>query len=248
MNYSIENEINKKLLSFYQSKWNQISAILSSNEKISYPLILSVPDGYMESKTKLMVVGQQPYGWGFKKGVGRDSEWNSTKILMQKYRDFNFGDKYIRTPFWQAVHELHNCLNPLGPANGFLWSNLIAIDEWDKRPQAVEESICQLGLLSEEIKITQPDTIVFFTGPNYDERLGKTFNGLELEKIDNNDSRKLAVVKHAFLPARSFRTYHPNYLRRQNHWQYVNEIADLIKNGTRPDPRKEQNERMPSLL
>src|SRR3989338_4702920 len=129
-----KNEINQKLLSFYQNKWGQISGILSTNEKISYPLILSVPDAYVESKTKLMIVGQQPYGWGFKKDVGRDEKWNSPEVLMQWHIDYYCGTKDLGSPFWQAAIELYHHLNPSGSPIGFITSNLIATDQWNNRP------------------------------------------------------------------------------------------------------------------
>lgn len=219
------NDIDQKLFNFYESKWSKISDILRVNERLSYPLFMSLPQAYYEARKKLMIVGQQGYQWGFsKKDSGRDPKWNSTQQLIQLYKNFALGKQYIKSPFWQAAHELYNLLNPNASPDGFLWSNLITVDDWNKRPdQAVEQSVCELGLLSEEIQITKPDVVVFFTGPYYDEMLKKTFDRLELQKI----STELAIVKHPLLPVQSFRTYHPGFLWRSKKRRIIKEIADL---------------------
>lgn len=221
------NDIDLKLSSLYESKWSKISDILRVNERLSYPLFMSVPQAYIEAKRKLMIVGQQGYQWGFsKKDSGRDPKWNSTQTLMQEYKNFALGKQYVKSPFWQAANKLYNLLNLNSPPGGFLWSNLITVDDWNNRPnQAVEQSVCELGLLSEEIKITKPDVVVFFTGPNYDARLKDTFKGLEFKNIKNILAPTLAVINHPFLPRSSFRTYHPKYLRLKKQWEIIDEIA-----------------------
>jgi hypothetical protein len=80
-------------------------------------------------------------------------------------------------------------------------------------------------LLQAEIEITKPSVVVFFTGPSYDHRLASTFPGLSFE----TSSRRLSRVFHPLLPRHSYRTYHPNYLRRsKSNWTVLDEIKDLV--------------------
>jgi hypothetical protein len=90
---------------------------------------------------------------------------------------------------------------------------------------AVEEVVCNLGLLREEIRITHPDVVVFFTGTNYDGRLRQTFPGATLERLSPFVSR---VKQDQLLPRRSYRTSHPKYLRLSRNWQVLDEIAGYI--------------------
>lgn len=195
--------------------------LLAAPGDVSRPLLMHVPPGYEANSRKLMIVGQETKGWGTK-GVQI-----SVAELMGEYAGFNFGEKYRRSPFWVASHALHRALNPDAPARSFLWSNLVKVDQNERRPSPeIEEWVARLGLLAMEIKVTRPDVVVFFTGPRYDARLEATFPGLRFEET----GPKISRVIHPELPERSFRTYHPGYLRRSKQWGILSELASLAKN------------------
>lgn len=208
--------MNRELLAMYSNALHSIWPALSAVGDIGGPLLIAVPDAYCNSKVKLMVVGQQTYGWG-------DPE-DGIDGLLAEYRRFDLGKAYVRSPFWQAAHEVYECLNPAGPARGFLWSNLVKVDVAKKRPRhEIEELISAASLLQYEISITQPDVVVFFTGPWYDERLRATFRGVEYERVNDFVGR----LSHDELPGQTFRSYHPNYLRLSGNWSVVEEIKTL---------------------
>lgn len=197
----------------------KLSYMLSSYDGLSRPLFLHVPEAYHQAPIKLMVVGQQTYGWG-EQGMDR------VDALIALYQDFDLGRRYTRSPFWQAAHKLCRDLNPGGPEYAFLWSNLVKVDQWRDRPSLeVEASVSQCGLLQQEIAITTPDAVVFFTGPQYDARLKSSFPSVEYEAV----SSKITRLKHSGLPVSSFKTYHPNYLRRSRRWSVLDDIAVLIR-------------------
>lgn len=54
---------------------------------------------------------------------------------------------------------------------------------------------------------------MFFTGPNYKERLESTFEELSYQQIEEFEEKFLAKVLHPYLPRNTFRTNHPNNLR-----------------------------------
>ena len=184
---------------------------------------------------KLLIVGQQPYEWGFNvKENSREEKilLDPVNILMQMYSKFAFGKNYYgpgknyRSPFWDAARKVYTSLNPEGPEHGFAWSNLLCIDSRNKRvDNATEENLLTLNLLTEEIRLIKPNVVIFFTGPRYDGCIKETFCNVRFKMIEKG----LDVLEHPNLPMKSFRTYHPKYLRMSKRWKLLDEISDLIK-------------------
>ena len=183
--------------------------------------MMEVPESYHQSAVKLMIVGQETRGW-----AEEIKALTTVRELMSFYSGFNLGEKYRASPFWQAAQQFHRSLNPKGPERSYLWSNLIKVSQQKKRPiPSIEENICNLGLLQAEIEITRPSVVVFFTGPSYDNRLKSTFSGITFD----SSSRRLSRLVHPQLPHHSYRTYHPNYLRRsKNNRMVLDEIKKLV--------------------
>ena len=209
--------MNRKLSELYSRVLHDISPALAAIDDLGGPLLIDVPDAYRSSTVKLMVVGQQTYGWG-------DPE-DGIDGLLAEYHRFDLGKTYLKSPFWQAAHAVYESLNPAGPPRGFLWSNLIKVDVAQKRPpRLIEELISSTGLLQHELSITQPDVVVFFTGPRYDERLRATFPGVEYERINDFIDR----LSHDELPEQTFRSYHPRWLRQSGNWSVIEELKTLV--------------------
>jgi len=211
--------INIQLYEVYRKFWNNLKDALQKintvNLKISDPLLLYAFPEYEKAKVKLLIVGQQTCGWSDDSGDTLDAD--PIKKVMERYKNFHLGEKYKKSPFWYSSHDLYNKLNPDGPAYGFLWSNLIRVDQNCQRPkELIENVVCESSpLLAYEINLLKPDIVVFFTGPYYDNRLKKTFGKLTFEKVEGFRERVLSRIQHDGLPKYSFRTYHPNYLRLQ---------------------------------
>ena len=70
------------------------------------------------------------------------------------------------------------------------------------------------GLLCDAFALLKPKVCLFFTGPDFDDRLRHTFHGLVYQPVAEWSERVLARLVHPALPANTFRTYYPNYLRR----------------------------------
>lgn len=69
--------------------------------------------------------------------------------------------------------------------------------------------------MEEEIKIINPDIVLFLTGPNYDYYIKNQLKGVEFKTVENYGIRQFARVEYKSLPKNSFRIYHPVYLRRR---------------------------------
>ena len=221
------NEINKKLYSYYESQWNGIQSILEANEHLSYPLFMSLPENYIQAKIKILIVGQQPCNEDKRDPLNADP----IQAIMDSYAKFNFGRNYYpsgkdyKSPFWDATRKIYKSLNPDRSDDGFAWSNLLCMDRNNKRVDpATEKQLLKFHLLTEEISITRPNVTIFFTGPNYDNCLKETFQGVQFKTI----SKGLDSLEHPELPPKSFRTYHPKYLRISKQWAILDKLVEII--------------------
>ncbi len=198
--------------------------LLPSHPQMSAPQLVHPTDAYRQTRTRLMIVGQETLGWGDNDSVPRDkSVPDICAALRQGYRDFNLGGRYGHTPFWSASNRLFHALNPEATERAFIWTNLVKIDDGGKRPSPdIVEQTAALALLEAEVRAFEPQVVVFFTGPNYDALLQRTFRGVVLSHV----AKSLARVEHPALPVNSFRTYHPRYLRMSKQWPVLDAIVE----------------------
>jgi hypothetical protein len=223
-------EMNRRLHGIYEDAVAAWTRDLSTVAGVSRPLLMYVPESYAKTAVKLMVVGQETYGWGdpeTRPETNTVVEYNTVDALVGLYRGFDLARHYRRRSyFWRAAHRLYRELNPGGEEHAFVWSNLVKVDQNKRRPEfAVEEAICRLGLLEKEIEITKPDVVIFFTGPTRDERLRSTFPDVVYEELFPG----VVQLRHSALPARSYRTYHPSYLKRSRRWGDLERLLSHIQ-------------------
>lgn len=221
-------DMNQRLRSLYLSKWSQLISALSTFKELSWPLLVAVPPAYDEVPIRVMIVGQQTDSWSgnFGEGLG-ESPVDAVDKLMCTYTAFDLGRKYGKS-FFNTAHRIQRLINPGYDTCSFVWSNLVKIDERRGRPShQVEELISGLGLLQEEIKIVCPEVIVFFTGWYYDERLLASFPGVQQHSMAGCSQHLCVRLAHPDLPRQSYRTYHPNYLRRSKQGGILDQIASM---------------------
>ena len=200
------------------SLWRELRLTIPS---LSAPFVVSPAPGYGTAALRLLIVGQETFGWGEGIDHGQPIE-QLVDILSTWYESFDLGAKYRSTPFWAAAHQINAALNRDAETRSFLWSNLVKMDSGKSRvPAEVEDRVAALRLLQLEIAAHRPEVVIFFTGPRYDGRLRASFPGAVFEPGDAFLSR----VEHPDLPKHSYRTYHPRYLRMSRRW---NVISDLI--------------------
>jgi len=210
--------VNKRLREYYESALPEIPTNLISYKGVSGPLFLSVTDEYEQSRTKVLLIGQQTNEWG--------ALTNSLEEILECYKKFEMGKHHPDSSFWRAACQLNNDINPNGPERAFLWSNLVKVDQNGKRAtRVVEELIGKANLLQEEIKILQPQVVIFLTGPDYDQRLEATFPGLKYSNL----SRWTRKLESNSLPSNSYRTYHPSWLLKSRNWDELKIIVNDIR-------------------
>ena len=194
-----------KLRSLYEKHWPPINKCMKKYPGLSGPTVMDISDAYFNSNVKLMIIGQQTYGW----------QRGSLETLLKAYRGFNFGKKYYPTPFWNMTSKITTDILGISPYS-IAWTNLVKCDYKKMRPpEKIEDEVQEaFPVLQEEISILAPDIVIFFTGPKYDDRLEKSLPGSTFRTIRNYDQRHLARISNPILPIKSIRMYHPGYLRR----------------------------------
>jgi hypothetical protein len=125
----------EQLIRYYNRAWTFLKERLSAYKMVSLPLLVLPSDSYLSAKFKWLIVGQETNQWAGYADEG-DAESQIEKSF-EAYKQFNLGEKYRRSPFWQAARQLQEKLSPepdVYPQN-FLWSNLFLCDQGAQRPK-----------------------------------------------------------------------------------------------------------------
>lgn len=111
-------------------------------------------------------------------------------------------------------------MNATGLQTEYVWNNLLKVGKNGRgKPcdEIIDAQIEAFNVLADELRLLRPHVVIFFTGPGYDPLLERSFPDLEYNRVNNKwDLSQLALLQSDSLPIFSFRTYHPNYLYREN--------------------------------
>ena len=133
---------------------------------------------------------------------------------LKCYEDFNFGEHYYSSPFWNITRNVGSALGI--DKYAIAWSNLNRCDRNGKRPPVEIENQLRvlLPVLLGEITILNQTLSFFYTGPCFDEHIKQAFSGSRFEPAENTfEERKLSRIHYDLLPHHTYRTCHPLYLR-----------------------------------
>ena len=195
--------------------------------KPANPLLLRINDEHKfeDGDIRLMFFGQETNNW-------YDERRNTVKGVQEFYDGF-FNEKECwnyRSPFWNGIEKFLDLLDLKYPNKEIriLWNNIIKIGRY-KDMGTPPSYIYQIErgnfkVIEEEIEITKPNLIIFFTGPNYDQYIRENFGNIEFKGVDGFSDRTLAEVKIIGVH-QSFRTYHPSYLQRIGIDNYLKAIV-----------------------
>ena len=210
----------------YESLWPRIAS-LPTDQGLSLPLFLSLPDSDAAAGLRLLVVGQETYSWyGL---LGQDLGEDPVGRILGCYSSFNLGAGY-RSPFWDATRQLCRLLGTPGNTVDLAWSNLYPCDQRKRRPAVqLRQTLHDLRQLPREVAVLKPEAIVFFTGPRYDDALTSLFPASRFIAPEAPCGHWIHRVEHPDLPAASYRLYHPAYLRRRRMGGAIDTVASLIR-------------------
>lgn len=221
------------LTKFYQSITPDLLKALPSGRQISSPIFLSVKPEYESAKRRLVIVGQETHSWY---GLVDDLKPvdDPVKRMQTVYEKFGLGQSHRRSLFCRVMHDIQKKLEPFVPPLGFMWGNLFSCDENKRTPSnEIGDILRRFRILPNEVAILRPHAVIFLTGPRYDYTINALFPGYSCKEFAANMSkRELAQLTHMDLPPLTFRTYHPNSLRRQRKMHYIGLITKAIKSAS----------------
>ena len=225
--------INDQLRALYNHWWD---LLVANGQAIdgpipANPMMLSLDDEALLKSTKLiMICGQETWGW--------DDFGATVAHSMMKYHRFfideEFYTGYRKSAFWKAFRFLQQGLRAAyrGQAVSFVWQNLSKLGRNDGKTGVTAEIRSlernYFPVLAAELKILQPDVVVFLTGPNRDRDILFHFPDASFEQAgEEANLRKRAWVSSPSLPRATLRLYHPSYFRAWTD-RYRQEAITLI--------------------
>lgn len=208
------------LHTLYQKHHAQMIAVRERfpDEELYGPL-LCAPTTYFDQPRRLLVIGQETNGWACNP---RDLDGQ-----LAAYRDFNVGENWRMSPFWQFTRKIEALLG-IAPC-ACAWTNLNRYDQDHRPPKgAVLTEITTLDfLVREEITALRPDVCLFFTNRKHDSRLKAIYDGLKFSTVPSLHPRDFALLHHPELPTMTIRAPHPRYIRQSN--QEAGVLANLTQ-------------------
>jgi hypothetical protein len=252
--YMAESDLESMLKASYRECWWRLLDALSSltleeMRHLSNPFLIKCLPAYRKSPIKVLFVGQETSGWeSFETTLSKFNNQNRDamrdeiiEFLQWMYEDFRFNRKWGNTLFWRGVRRLYQAVSPNKGDDGFLHTELVRFDLNSSRPPHHVEELLQreYNVLPMEIEALSPNIIMFLTGPNYDERIIKTFHNfggsgrsLTFEPVEEMKHNALVRLSHSSLPYHSYRTYHPGFSLLHDESVFTpieNKIKELLR-------------------
>jgi hypothetical protein len=243
---SIENE----LTLLYQKRFMDGAAIdvaCNSSEiakemmgKISAPFLIKSNEEYEKSCPRVVIVGKETHGWWGGKYKDFLDGKKTIDDLLSFYENFDFARKYKyrNSPFWRYFTKIRTGIFGADcQRSAVLWSNLFKFDkgrgsmidsQYKKAVLALQGDVFQ-----QEIKLLDPQVVIFLTGPDYDPIIKHFYPDVQRLALGDFRTREVAQLDDlsGALPKLSFRTYHPNHLKflGKKREKYLNEILEAVK-------------------
>ena len=207
----------KRLENLYEKSLEGIHEKISAyndehDRELDGPFLMSTrEDLYSKAKVKILIVGQESY-----RLKDRNNNESYDIIQLMENNIYVIEENHTNSPFWHTVVALNGILNPeFKERCCFFWTNVSKYSDNggplspDEHKFIVEQT---KNMLLDEIKIIEPDAVIFLSGPHYDDKIRIQFDGqLQFEIVSENITvRDFARVVHPSLPKNSFRTYHPS--------------------------------------
>jgi hypothetical protein len=197
----------EELLKLYLDKQHTFKNVVGTfpGDDLAGPFLMSPDQNYRKQKKPLLIVGQETNGWTY--------HIDELQKQMDTYEEFEVGKGFDSTTFWNVTRKVENALG--NEPHSCAWTNLSKFDlHGGKSYGKYEKVISSLDkIIVDEIKIVNPKVCLFFTGPDFDTRLKKIFEGVKFEAISNWNIKQFCRLIHPELPEYSFRSYHPKSLR-----------------------------------
>ncbi len=230
-------EANKQLAKLYKEQFSDlVNEIISENEKLeksekgTCPLLLKVPDNYLNSEMKIMVFGKETNRW-----YGETiSDFNLT---IEEYNRYNNGWLFSKGgPFFKnGISKISQSLEKKMPGKkiSIIWNNIIKVGKMGRGfPNSINHiTQKKFNVVRQEIDVLRPDFLIFLSGPSYDQHIRNVIGEFDLVKVNGYRANELVELKFKNISIPAFRTYHPIYLNQKRKTvEYFSTLSDKIKN------------------
>lgn len=225
--------INEQLFNLYSSNLSGLQQLYKELDDIDEKdycgpfLVYCWEDFYNSSNYKLVIIGQETYGWEGSSDYIRNDD--DVRRSIESYRDFEIGKLYKKI-FLKYAHNINHKLNGDSSTPNFVWTNINKFGKEDTAGKPAEDvllrEVSYYNLFEKEIEILNPDVCIFLTGPNYDSNIKDKIPDIVFEEFLGYPLNELALLKSSHLPQKSYRLYHPGYGNRYYEW--YNEMIDKI--------------------
>ena len=198
------------------------------NANITYPFFTGVPEQYVNSNKRIMIIGQETRGWGIYKPdwTLKDSrQWTVDYLCYQLRYDTDavYKERFGRrnsSPFWSffklfSNHGIVPCWNNVDKAQRNIDGKTKSLTEEIEIALNQKLPHSNNTLLQKEIEVLKPNAIVFITVPSYvvtmEKALGLRENTLaEYKPTIDNGCVDITNIVHTEIP--TFWTYHPRFI------------------------------------
>lgn len=211
--------MNEQLQNLYREKLDLIAPKLYEyNSKVGYskkatnPFLLKVPDNYNAFRNRIMVFGQETNTWCKECGDKSAFSNNITESIAVYERFYlKRGIKNYRGPFWNEMKRIIKEIEK-GGNSIVIWNNINKIGRIGKGniKEINHIQFKYFQVIRDEIKLLQPNILVFLTGSNYDFFIEKNISSFSQEKI--SDSLYGLKFKNGYENIIALKTNHPNRL------------------------------------
>ncbi|KIM02991.1 MAG: hypothetical protein KN64_13340 [Sulfurovum sp. AS07-7] len=175
-------------------------------------------EAYESSDIKVMIFGQETYGWcgGFGKSIC---------YCMKAYEEYFTKEGYKKNQhsFFRGIDFFKDELNNACPDKKiyYIWNNISKVGRYEAK--GVTQEIRDLErttfpVIQEEMEILKPDIVIFLSGNREDDILfsfpNATFSPLGVKLPSKKGSKQFEPVYQvtsSLLPEKSIRLYHPSY-------------------------------------
>lgn len=179
------------------------------------PLLICIDneDKYQASDIKILFFGQETNDWEGPCGKDINHLTSIYKKFFGEVKEGRHGG-----PFWNVVRDFIKSVKQNNPDQkiDYVWNNILKIGRADTKgtptPEIIELQHEYFPAIRAEMEILRPDVVVFFTGPYYDQYIKHEFPDAEFINIQDMKEYEICKIYSNKLPARTFRTYHPQYL------------------------------------
>lgn len=207
---------------------------------LSSPQLLDVAaprSNYTTSDYKVLFIGKETNGW-FNQQERNEFNLVSIKgqnmeyleVLKQIYIRQNIGEKEMSRAIFSFIDLAMDEIKVNSLSTGFLLSETLRHDYKCKglpNHLALRIAFENNFILREEIKILAPDSLIFLTGPSYDEYIKLTFPKAIFKEYPEYEINQVSIIENIPDVKKALRIYHPGFHSRKGK-DFRYEMADVI--------------------